>query len=217
MSALKLISSSLGGSNFQNVTKFTNLEISPRSNLHHVDKLSNYALHAFWSILQAFCEILMRLNKVEISKILAKIFRGIKNFFLLHYAYRFQGSNRFFTILCYMWAPFQPVLRSNSWILMGIKIEYRFSDLAMLSGHYIACLTSNRHENTLIRKNIIRSTRNIGGNCSILFTFPIQGQSSFFVFSGYFSTFAILESTTDQYCRPPLITKGEFFEMLCSP
>ena len=66
---------------FSNVTKFTNLEISLCSNLHLVGQLLYFMSHAFNLNLQAFCEILMRLNKGEIFKIFDRNFQGIENFF----------------------------------------------------------------------------------------------------------------------------------------
>ena len=68
-------------SHFRHVTKLTNLEISLRSHLHLQGQTLYFLSRVFWPILQAFCEILMRLNKVEIWRKKSKIFSYIVTFY----------------------------------------------------------------------------------------------------------------------------------------
>ena len=46
--------------------------------------------------------------------------------FLIDFPIVFQGLNRYFIIHCNIWVHSHPFIRSNSWILMGFKIGYRF-------------------------------------------------------------------------------------------
>ena len=107
----------------------------------------------------------------------------------------FSGLYQFFTILCNISLHYHYVIRSNSWILMAIKVQSLTFDTPYFVLHSFAQVTSDRSENTLIRKIIIGKIKFMKWNRSVEYAFCIRGQSSFFDLFRHFSTTKRLEKS----------------------
>ena len=112
------------------------------------------------------------------------------NVYFIHYAYRFK---LIFTILCNIWVPFYPVSLSNSWILMVMKIEYRF--FTFPKSLVILCpILSSCYARWTCRYTHLRVHHCTDQNCSIEEDFLHVVDVHFFEFLDLFTVIKLVTS-----------------------